>query len=197
MGGEARILRFADARRTLWRNGGGSTVELAAAFPGVGADAFAWRVSLASVERDGPFSSFPGVDRILTVLDGNGMDLAIGSGPAKRLTPESPPFRFPGEVPCSCRVPGGSVLALNAMVRRDAFSCDVVRLEPTADAPHTLVGLQVAICAAGGIDTEIGILGPRDALLVPAGASIPVRLTPDTARAVLILIRPASGSYCP
>ncbi|MCZ0993430.1 HutD family protein [Streptomyces noursei] len=54
-----RILR-ADGRAAVpWRNGGGLTREVAAHPPGAGWDAFAWRVSLAEVTRDGPYSRCP------------------------------------------------------------------------------------------------------------------------------------------
>ena len=62
----------------VWKNGGGVTREIVASPEGAPLDAFDWRVSLADVSADGPFSSFPGVDRTLTVVEGAGMDLMVG-----------------------------------------------------------------------------------------------------------------------
>ena len=69
------VLRAADHRTMPWKNGGGSTTEIAAAPDGAGIDAFDWRVSMAVVAADGPFSEFPGIDRTLSILDGSGLIL--------------------------------------------------------------------------------------------------------------------------
>ena len=92
-----RVIRGGDFRQMPWRNGGGVTMEVAAAPDGAALDAFDWRVSLARVEQSGPFSAFPGVDRTLAVLDGEGIVLDDGKGEAVRLTRETPPYSFPGE----------------------------------------------------------------------------------------------------
>src|SRR5258707_14720415 len=67
-----RVLSPSDYRRMPWKNGGGHTHEIAAHPEGAGMAAFAWRVSIAEIAQDGPFSSFPGVDRTLVLLAGNG-----------------------------------------------------------------------------------------------------------------------------
>ena len=72
-----QILRAADRVATRWKNGLGVTREIAAYPPGSDLDSFGWRVSMASVDTGGPFSSFPGVDRQLAVLEGR---LALGVG---------------------------------------------------------------------------------------------------------------------
>ncbi len=45
---------------------------------GAALDEFLWRVSIADVERDGPFSRFPGIDRTIVLLEGAGMRLRSG-----------------------------------------------------------------------------------------------------------------------
>ena len=73
----ARVLRTADYRRMRWKNGGGWTTELAVS-PEPGADAFDWRISIAEIESDGAFSTFPLCDRWIALLEGNGnMDSLI------------------------------------------------------------------------------------------------------------------------
>ena len=62
-----------------WKNGGGTTRELLSWPPGV-AD-WHWRISVAQVETEGPFSRFDGVQRWFAVLDGEGVELALGQGP--------------------------------------------------------------------------------------------------------------------
>ena len=60
-----RILRAPDYRVMPWKNGGGTTTEVAVSPEGAGLDHFDWRISMARVEQDGPFSTFPGIDRTL------------------------------------------------------------------------------------------------------------------------------------
>jgi uncharacterized protein len=67
-----RILRAENYRRMPWKNGGGLTAEIAVSPESAGLDDFDWRVSMARVEAGGPFSLFPGVDRTLSILEGEG-----------------------------------------------------------------------------------------------------------------------------
>jgi len=99
-----------------WKNGGGVTREVAAFPPGAGMDAFDWRVSIADVASDGPFSLFPEIDRTLTILTGDGIALDL-DGLTSRLLPGRP-FAFPGDKPASATLLGGPVTDLNVMSRR-------------------------------------------------------------------------------
>jgi len=102
-----------DVAPQRWRNGGGVTRELLA-WP----KPAAWRVriSVAEVESDGPFSSFPGVERWFVVLDGHGVELNV-AGTTHRLTADSPPLRFSGDAATSCRLVQGATRDLNLMLR--------------------------------------------------------------------------------
>ena len=77
-----------------WLNGGGTTLEIAAEPVGARAgDAFAWRLSAATVGASGPFSSFPGYRRTLMLYEGAGIDLSFDhAGPS--------PLREPYAVAC-------------------------------------------------------------------------------------------------
>jgi hypothetical protein len=108
-----RVIRVDGATPQRWRNGGGLTRELLA-WPSV--EAWRLRVSVADIESDGPFSSFPGVERWFTVLDGSGVELTVG-GTAHRLTRASMPLRFDGEAPTVCRLLDGPTRDLNLMLR--------------------------------------------------------------------------------
>lgn len=116
-----RLVRRGEARATPWKNGGGVTYELAAFPEGAGFDDFLWRLSMAEVASDGPFSAFPGVDRTLTLLDGAGIALDF-SGRAATLAPGAAPFSFPGEAAVIGRLLGGPILDLNMMTRRGRVS---------------------------------------------------------------------------
>lgn len=93
----------------LWKNGGGETAEVLCHPAGAAFDDFDWRISTARVDRSGPFSAFPGVDRVLTVLEGDTMVLTFAEGSRIDTSPTSGPHPFSGEtsVMHPCRVRAG------------------------------------------------------------------------------------------
>lgn len=122
-----RILRQSSFRTMPWKNGGGETTEIAVFPEGAGMDDFDWRVSMARVATDGPFSIFPGIDRSLTLLEGVGMMLAIDGHGSVHLTVESPPLAFPGDAPTTSVLTDGAILDLNVMTRRGVRAASVAR----------------------------------------------------------------------
>jgi environmental stress-induced protein Ves len=107
-----------DYRRMPWRNGGGTTTEIAAQ-PG-GPGGFLWRLSIAEVAASGPFSDFGGYDRHILLLEGRGMVLHFAEAPSRRLDRPLEPFRFDGGWRASCQLVDGPVRDLNLMVARGA-----------------------------------------------------------------------------
>ena len=107
-----KIVRAGECRTTAWKNGGGSTTEIAVAPPGASLDDFDWRVSMARVASDGPFSEFANIDRTLAILKGHGLSLAIGGAAPVMLDQNSEPIRFPGDMPTSARLLAGEIIDL-------------------------------------------------------------------------------------
>ena len=70
-----RIIRQSDFTVTPWKNGGGVTRE-ALRVPPRG-DSFHWRVSVAQIDRSGPFSEFAAYNRTMVLLRGSGVDLTV------------------------------------------------------------------------------------------------------------------------
>lgn len=106
-----------------WKNGLGSTRQVAVDPPGAGAgDPFRWRVSLATVGQDGPFSRFPGVDRTLWLARGAGMTLQI-EGQERALRHAWEAVSFPGEAAVEGRLVDGPTLDLNLMHDRARVRC--------------------------------------------------------------------------
>ncbi len=173
-----QILRAADHRVMPWKNGGGSTTEIAIAPAGAGIDGFDWRISMAVVAADGPFSTFPGVDRTLAVLDGAGLALHGLPGGTARLTPSAEPFAFPADAAVAASLIDGPITDLNVMTRRGRFRSRVRRIAGNAgiggDAAVAmlLAGTDCRI-AVDGVGTD---LGRRDALRLyrPAGLRLEV-----------------------
>lgn len=99
-----------------WKNGGGSTREIACWPPGAGLDDFDWRVSIASVAASGPFSVFAGVDRTIMLLAGEGLRLQA-PGLDHRLDTLHASFAFSGDAALHCTLLGGESTDLNVMGR--------------------------------------------------------------------------------
>jgi environmental stress-induced protein Ves len=91
-------LRPADYRLMPWKDGGGSTAEIAIVPAGAGlSEPFLWRASSARVEASGPFSRFPGQARSLLLLEGAGLLLTIGNKGRQRLKHPGQVVTFPGD----------------------------------------------------------------------------------------------------
>lgn len=124
----ARILHPADYRRMRWKNGGGSTTQLAVhpADAGDADAAFDWRVSIAEIETDGNFSAFPGCERYIALLDGVGMLLQFDQAPDEELRQRLRFVRFDGDWRTYGRLLSGPVRDFNIIVRRDAVAAQVM-----------------------------------------------------------------------
>ena len=171
----ARVIRASDCRSMPWKNGGGATTEIAVHPPGAGLADFEWRVSIATVATDGPFSTFPDVDRTLTVLEGDGLRLAIGDARPVALHKGSDPLSFAADVPTDARLLGAPVTDLNVMTRRGVWRRTVRRLALAGTAPRaaehrTHATTVLWLCHRGQVDIGgpdgAARLGALDAWLV-------------------------------
>jgi environmental stress-induced protein Ves len=139
-GAERIDLRDLPARP--WKNGGGTTREIACHPPGAGYDTFDWRLSIADVSRDGPFSSFPGVDRTIVLLEGAGMRLRdAASGAERSLTGAGAWLAFAGEAAIDATLVAGATRDFNLMTRRGRCSAtvDVLRAPASIAAADALL----------------------------------------------------------
>jgi environmental stress-induced protein Ves len=113
-----------------WRNGLGSTVEiLKRNIPD--SEDFAWRISMANVATDGPFSGFDNYDRTLLLLAGNGITLDITNGEANQsktisLTKPLQSAGFRGDDPTVATLHDGPITDFNIMTHRDYCDTEVV-----------------------------------------------------------------------
>ena len=123
----ARLIPANEYRRVRWRNGAGWTREIHAepheargAASGGAGDGWDWRLSIAEIEQDAPFSVFPGVERELVLLSGNGLHLEFDGGESQLLQPPHGRLRFAGERDVHGRLVDGRTEDFNLMWRRDA-----------------------------------------------------------------------------
>jgi environmental stress-induced protein Ves len=138
MSTQPRVVRLDEVEPQPWANGGGTTRELLRAEDG------SWRVSLADIEQDGPFSAFPGRRRLLTVIDGVVLALVVDG--VEQVVEPRRPFAFDGDAAVSAAIPEGPVRALNVIADPAAVSPHVTVLElgrastlPIADDQAALV----------------------------------------------------------
>ena len=115
-----QLLTPSHYRRVPWKNGLGSTLELAtnAAEPG---GPWTWRLSLADVPTRASFSAFPGVDRHLAVLDGAGMKLERAAEQIE-VPREGRAFAFAGEDAIVGTPVGSGVRDANLMLDRTKWT---------------------------------------------------------------------------
>ena len=109
-----RRLGASDYRRMPWRNGGGTTTELVVE----GGERFLYRVSIADVASDGPFSRFEGYDRHIMLLDGAGMTLDCLAHGRIDLTVPRVPRSFSGDWDVTGSLVAGAVRDFNLIVDR-------------------------------------------------------------------------------
>ena len=164
-----RILRSVDYKRMPWKNGKGETVELAVFPPGASVDSFDWRISTATVAEDGPFSTFDGIDRTLSVLTGEGMELSVNEQAPVLLHPLSEPFAFAGDARTSARLTGGMITDLNVMTRRERFTHCVRSVAAHGEVTVTTEADQTVIVVTDEAQQGNLALGPRDAILLDRG----------------------------
>ncbi|CAG9213784.1 putative Uncharacterized 21.2 kDa protein in hutC 3'region [Paraburkholderia caribensis] len=164
------LIRGAALVASPWKNGGGITRDVASC-------AHAWRVSIADIDRDGPFSRFDGIDRLLMVLDGAGMTLG-GAGVLGAFDVA----HFTGEAPVTAHLANGTVRVFNLMTYRGAAraSVDIVR----APGRRTFAAdTALLLCARGSSEVRAGpaciALTPLDTLRIDRANPVEIAIEGD------------------
>lgn len=139
------LLPAASRRESRWKNGGGRTFEVASDPPGSTPDGFNWRVSIAEIAAPGPFSSFVGVDRTLTLVRGGPLTLWFGED-ERLLTSPCDQVIFSGDQLVVASLES-SAWVVNAMSRRGSHQHQVRMakvgegLRPAAEEIIVLISL--------------------------------------------------------
>lgn len=114
-------LSSADYKCMLWKNGAGYTIELARS-EGSSLELFDWRISMADVKTSGSFSKFDGMQRYLTVLEGQDILLNIDHQVKHLQYLES--IKFSGDSQVSCELPNGKIRDFNLIYDAKKFHAD-------------------------------------------------------------------------
>jgi environmental stress-induced protein Ves len=163
-----RVQRFSEHRAMPWANGLGTSYEVASDRNADGE--WTWRVAIAPVVEEGPFSVMPGVDRELVVIEGNGMVLEVDGESVECLPSRA--IRFSGDSITFARLVDGPVVDLGLMTVRDSVIGSMVVIADIGDVIESDVLVAVGEAAFEDKDGKHYILGSKDALLDARGQQL-------------------------
>ena len=158
-----QIIRYASLKAAQWANGGGVTRQIAAGPNGATGTNWDWRISIAEVAKAGPFSTMPGVDRIITVIEGDLIALTVDG--AEQALEKYRPFRFSGDSETTASLPTGALKDLNLMTRRGAFKGYAAIIELSKKRPHPVFADQFAVLLQGS--ATVSAAAPAAATTAP------------------------------
>ena len=175
------IIPFAELKAVPWKNGLGITREIVVEPPGATMDDFLWRVSIADVDTASPFSAFPGIDRIIVLLEGDGFTMTLDGEREHALTTPCAPFAFAGEAQVDVTLAGGATRDFNLMVRRGKArgTVDVVHGPAIVDATDVAllyVAMGNAVADGNSCQTGDSITHPQTIELAPNTTALLVRI---------------------
>lgn len=203
---ESSVIPANEYRRERWRNGLGWTREILRRRLGgeAGADDgdWDWRLSIAEIERDAPFSVFPGIERELVLLSGNGVRLRFDDGEVQALEPPHGRLRFAGERAVTGELLDGPTHDFNLMWRRERVSASlwhrplvgpmVIFAEPgTAWAVYLIAGQARFVD-----DSGLPPLAAGDTAVLQAGDARLRHVLDGGGEALLVRIEPQAGPAC-
>ena len=156
-----RVQRFGEHRAMPWANGLGTSYEVASDRNADGE--WTWRVAIAPVVIDGPFSVMPGVDRELVVIEGNGMVLEVDGESVEYLP--SRVIRFSGDSETISRLVDGPVVDLGLMTVRGLVTGSMVVVGDVGDVVESDAFVAIGDAAFEDKNGRQYRLGIKDALL--------------------------------
>lgn len=134
-----------------WANGRGTSYEVARA----GGDTWDWRVAIAPVVEDGPFSELPGVDRWLVVMDEAPLHLTIDG--VARTVRRHDVFSFAGESTVRAHLPMGATRDCGLMIRRGRASGSMEIVRQGVARGRIVVAIAPSTVNVSSTTTELGV----------------------------------------
>jgi environmental stress-induced protein Ves len=188
------LLRDGTYDRKAWKNGGGITEDVWLFPEGASHDDFDIRLSLAEISQDGPFSSFPGIDRTITLVGGDPFVLLFGNGESHRLE-RLVPLSFDGMLTPESRLDGEPSRDFNVMTRRGRWTHQVAVHRDGGNIKLDLEANYVAVLHAvsgswqARANGNVAEAGPRDTVIVQGEAGLLVQGLPGS-EAIVAILRP-------
>lgn len=173
-----------------WKNGGGVTREIAVWPLGATMEDFAWRISVADITADGPFSAFPGIDRQIVLIDGAGVHLQAHDDTfCHKLDRIGVPFAFAGDTSVHGTLIDGPTRDFNVMTRRDRCHATVDDLRERFDVTVGENATLLYVVSGSWRDADGEPLSAGEGMLFPAGAARAVQsYIPDDLAALCLRV---------
>lgn len=193
-----QVLRTSDYKMVPWKNGGGVTQDVLLLPEGAGHDDFDVRLSLAPIASEGPFSSFPGIDRHITRLSEARVILEF-RGETRELKRMEPLYFDSVQQPRSV-LPDGAALVLNIMTRRGRWNAQVMPAtgvnDPLLAAPD---GGMVILHAVSGVwevghEQGVALVHPGETLVSREAMTLRASCEP-AGEAVVAFLCPTNGMH--
>ena len=124
-----------------WANGRGTSYEIAS--DRIESGEWTWRLAMAPVNEDGPFSRIECVNRSLAVVDGAGMSLSVDRKKLQCLPMQV--VRFRGDAITEATLTDGPILDINLMVRRKEANGEMAILSDAG----VLQGASIVVAVGG------------------------------------------------
>jgi environmental stress-induced protein Ves len=175
----ARCIRHDDYIAMPWRNGAGITHEIARE-PANGEE-FSWRLSLASLKVNGPFSAYAGYERCVALVEGRGFRLNFDGARTAELRKRGDHALFGGASATRCELLDGPCTDLSLMVRTPGLIAEVStsiitaaeEVKPPAARTLALFVLRGALALESSADAAASAvkLNLHETFLIPSGNS--------------------------
>lgn len=163
-----RVQRFGEHRAMPWANGRGTSYEIASDRDDAGE--WSWRVAIAPVTEDGPFSRMPCVDRKLLLIEGSEMRLTIDG--KKVCCEPGVVIAFRGEAQTEATLPRGPVVDLGLMVHRKKALGNLWFVGIVGEMVNANAVVAIGGAASMDVDGQTVVLEPKDACLDLCGANV-------------------------
>lgn len=168
-------VKKSEYRRMPWANGGGVTDELfVCRDPQTGC--MRWRISMADVSVDGPFSHFDGCDRVLVLIAGRGLNLSFNGGIGVELCEVYEQVSFSGDVATYATLHGGPIRDLNVILDRQSLKASVAILQ---DGDQLVVPPNAAALAVLAREGDIFVGEPSERDIRVASGDLLVAQQPE------------------
>ena len=151
-----------------WANGRGTSFEIASDRDDAGN--WSWRLAMAPVNEDGPFSRIECVNRFLAVVQGNGMLLTVDRKKLQCLPMQV--VRFRGDAITEAALTDGPIMDINLMIRRKEADGDMTLVSESG----SLNVASIIVAIGGSAQVECGDstieLEPHDSMLECDGETV-------------------------
>lgn len=167
-----KLIPATSFREGRWLNGMGVSWDIAAEPPESGMTDFGWRFAIARIDGDVPFSRYPDVDRIFTLIEGNGLTLRVGDHTELAVHERHVPWRFDGAADTYCTVRDGPCRALNLFLRRGLWRGEATVARGRLELSTGPCDVAVVFALRGDCRVADQRLAQGDAALAGAGIAV-------------------------